>query len=168
MIASGGRETPPGVETRDERNHGRGAAVDAAEPSRAAPRESDEAPEEGLSPLERRVLEFESMHPRPSSAKTETIRRTLGLTESQYYHALGALMRSSAAIAEYPGVIGRLRRSSEGVRDDRARKRRLRLEREQDAAARLARIREIAEHGRAPGSDPDQPTTSSKGAVSTS
>lgn len=65
---------------------------------------------EQLTEWDRAVLEFERVHFRRDAAKDELIRRRFRLTPVQYYQQLNALIKVPAAMAEFPVVVGRLRR----------------------------------------------------------
>lgn len=67
----------------------------------------------GLSDMERAVLEFESGWWRDASAKEEDIRTTFGWTVTRYYQRLNKLLDSQVALAEFPTLVGRLRRLRE-------------------------------------------------------
>lgn len=63
-----------------------------------------------LSELDRSILEFEDRAPRAGGRKDELIRSELGLTPMRYYQRLNILIDVPAAVAEYPMMLGRLRR----------------------------------------------------------
>lgn len=69
-----------------------------------------------LTERDRAILALETVWPRHSGAKEETIRAQLGMSSARYYQLLGRLIESEAAVQYDPMLIGRLRR----IRDARA------------------------------------------------
>ncbi|KAB1908845.1 DUF3263 domain-containing protein [Micromonospora sp. AMSO1212t] len=97
-------------------------SLDDAAPSggtASAPAPSD-APSDGLTERERRILAFEAQWWKHAGAKEQAIRDTFGLSATRYYQLLNALLDQPAALAAEPVLIGRLRR----LRSSRARNRR--------------------------------------------
>lgn len=73
-----------------------------------------------LTPRERLILEFETIHPKAGGTKDDQIRRTFGFSAVRYYQQLHALTWRQDAEEEYPQLIHRLRR----LMQQRAEKRR--------------------------------------------
>lgn len=96
---------------------------DEEQPERAAVpqqrRSAGDAPD-ALSDRERDVLAFEKQWWRHAGAKEQAIRDRFGLSPTRYYQILNALLDRSAALAEDPVLVQRLRR----LRASRSRSRR--------------------------------------------
>lgn len=75
-----------------------------------------------LGERDRAILALETLWPRHSGAKEETIRAQLGMSAARYYQLLARLIDSDDALEYDPMLIGRLRR----LRDSRALQRRAR------------------------------------------
>lgn len=93
------------------------AAASGGTASALAP---SDAPGDGLTERERRILAFEAQWWKHAGAKEQAIRDTFGLSATRYYQLLNALLDQPAALAAEPVLIGRLRR----LRSSRARNRR--------------------------------------------
>jgi hypothetical protein len=75
-----------------------------------------------LSDLDHSLLDFEGRWPGHTSAKEEAIRAELELAPARYYQLLGRLIDREDALAADPLLIGRLRRSRDARRRERARR----------------------------------------------
>lgn len=72
-----------------------------------------------LNELDRAILEFESSAPRQVGRKEEAIRARFDFSPVRYHQRLNQLLEEPAALAEFPLLVGRLRRvreQREGVR----------------------------------------------------
>lgn len=113
-----------GVEVTDPRAvyAGPDLAADAVLTARAA--SPALVVEEGLSAVERGILDLEGEWFRLPGSKEAAIRERFGITETRYYQVLNRLIDQGDALAYAPMVVGRLRR----LRDTRqARRSSLRL-----------------------------------------
>ncbi|MEU4792076.1 DUF3263 domain-containing protein [Micromonospora tulbaghiae] len=117
------RTAPPVESTPPDRSAPAGDSTSlddaAASGGTAGPAPSD-APSDGLTERERRILAFEAQWWKHAGAKEQAIRDTFGLSATRYYQLLNALLDQPAALAAEPVLIGRLRR----LRSSRARNRR--------------------------------------------
>jgi hypothetical protein len=77
--------------------------------------EPSEASASGLSPRDRRILEFEREWWRHAGAKEEAIREIFGLSAARYYQVLNLVIDLPDAVRHDPMLVGRLQR----VRDSR-------------------------------------------------
>lgn len=77
---------------------------------------------DGLSDLERSILDFEREWHRHAGAKEEAIRDELGLSPARYHQLLSRLIESPAALVHDPMLVKRLQR----LRDHRDETRRAR------------------------------------------
>lgn len=75
--------------------------------------------DEQLTVREHMMLEFEASWWKYAGAKESRVRETFGVTGERDYQELNALIERSAAAAEYPLVVGRLRRLRERRRASR-------------------------------------------------
>ena len=66
-----------------------------------------------LGPRERAVLDFERKRWKHAGAKEEAIRAELGLSPTNYFQMLNALLDDPAALAYNPTLVGTLRRRRE-------------------------------------------------------
>lgn len=86
----------------------------------AASEEPDKAP---VAPLlgarERAVLEFERRRWKHAGAKEEAIRAELGLSPTNYFQILNALLDEPDALAYNPTLVGALRRRREARQQSR-------------------------------------------------
>ncbi|MEU0077993.1 DUF3263 domain-containing protein [Micromonospora tulbaghiae] len=118
------RTAPPVESTPPDRS---APVDDSTSPDDAAPSGGpastpapSDAPGDGLTERERRILAFEAQWWKHAGAKEQAIRDTFGLSATRYYQLLNALLDQPAALAAEPVLIGRLRR----LRSSRARNRR--------------------------------------------
>lgn len=89
---------------------------DSAEnaPSAESAEGADQAPDEPAPPLlgprERAVLDFESRRFKNAGRKDQAVRDELGISPTQYFQILNALLDDPAALAHNPTLVARLRR----------------------------------------------------------
>jgi Protein of unknown function (DUF3263) len=89
-------------------------AEDAAPPATSEKPDTPPAPPPPLLPArERAVLDFERKLWKHAGAKEEAIRADLGLTPTNYFQILNALLDDPAALAYNPTLVGALRRRRE-------------------------------------------------------
>ena len=73
-----------------------------------------------LSARERALLDFEKGHWRYSGAKEQAIRERFGVSATNYYQLLNALLDRQEALAAEPVLVNRLRREREARRRARS------------------------------------------------
>lgn len=66
-----------------------------------------------LTARERTMLALEAEHPSHTAAKEQAIAASLDMTAARYYQLLSRLIRSRAALAADPLLVGRVRRLHE-------------------------------------------------------
>ncbi|HWG28795.1 DUF3263 domain-containing protein [Actinospica sp.] len=94
------------------------ASPEDAEPGAAAADagtvEADQTPDEPAPPLlgprERAVLDFESRRFKNAGRKDQAVRDEFGISPTQYFQILNALLDDPAALAHNPTLVARLRR----------------------------------------------------------
>ena len=90
------------------RVHQEGEAASGAADGQAAPA--------ALSERDRAVLDFEGRQWPAMGVKERAIRERLGMSATQYYQLLNALLDDPRALAHAPGVVNRLRRARDARR----------------------------------------------------
>lgn len=65
---------------------------------------------DGLTELERQILEFESRAWKLPGGKETAIRETFDMSATRYYQIISHLIRDERALAEFPVLVNRLRR----------------------------------------------------------
>ena len=101
---------------------GAAAAEDeAALGPRPEPSETSDKPEPPplLGPRERAVLDFERKRWKHAGAKEQAIRDEFGISPTNYYQILNALLDDPAALAYHPTLVGTLRRRREARQQSR-------------------------------------------------
>ena len=87
-------------------------------PGEPAPAPSAQAAP-GLGARERAVLDFERRRWKHVGAKEQAIRDEFGLSPTNYYQILNALLDDPAALAHRPALVNRLRRARDARRRER-------------------------------------------------
>ena len=78
------------------------------------------SPENGLSELELRILDFERQWWRYAGAKESSIKELFDLTPPAYYQLLNTLIDREAALLSQPMLVKRLRRLREARTEARS------------------------------------------------